>query len=577
MALQYSRRYAPNFSKLTAVLFMVVALAVPAVIASNITSVFAADTGVATNVKTGITYDDMQVAIDAAADTNTIRLEKDIVLDTLSIRITKSLIIDGNHKTVRTTFNRGPGGVSNAAFIVLASNTILKNVTIAGNGTGTTAAHGIVTDAGLNGIILQNITARDGAAAVIINGSKVAIDTIHTSNNNWYGINVDRTDAALTIKGVNSHTEPVAIRSADTTGSNAAVIDADRSYTKLSAAPANGSVYIRDTIAPTQPVITSPGARTWHKTAPITSTWMPATDANGVATYQVEYIYDDGHTFSGGPYREVPGSQTSRAHSPAISEQGGVTIRVRAIDYAGNVSTWSNPVHYYYDASVPTTNINVSQVVDGKFTVSGVANDNIALNRVYVQLVSRVTSGRCGGTTINLIGQGKNVNWNQEYDIATIGCPEGQYAAHVSVVDMAGNTSSAGWTDNFLVTEDAERQSQNYPSGSLSGAEQQNPITTGGNINPQTIVGPVVAFNNINEPVVLGEQDTAEPTSPSAVAADIAAEQEVKGESDINTNGNLNFIGIAWYWWLLALAAIAGLWWLLAALRDRDHKIADNN
>lgn len=567
----------------------------------------AANSGVvATNVSTAATYADVQAAIDAATAGDTIRLEKDITLPVLSIRVTKAVTIDGNGKTVTTAFNRGQGGVSNAAFVVTVSNATIKNVTTKGNASGTTAAHGVVTDAGLEGVLLQNITTRDGAAGVVINGSKVTIDTIHTRGNNWYGINVDRTNAVLTIKGVTTHTEAIAIRSGDTAGSNATVVDVDKRYTKESAAPANGNIYVLDTIAPTKPTITAPGARTWHKTAPITNSWTASTDANGVAKYQVEYIYDDDHTFVGGPYREVPGTQTSRTHAPATSEQGGVTIRVRAIDFAGNASAWSSPVHYYYDAANPATDIAVSAVVDGEFTVSGTATDKLALNRVYVQLVSRVSGQRCGGTTISLIGQGAMVNWSQQYDIATLGCPEGNYAAHVSVVDMAGNTSSAGWTDDFLAEaakgiDPAEPTDPTDPGEETPGSDDKtgtgSDTTTGGNnqnqggststdngevpateedddadadgsANNQVFTAPIVA---LGDRAVLGDQDTTQNQPQASVVSD-TTDTEVKGAADEKNSATFSPLGFAWYWWLLVLAAIAGLWWLLAALRRRKEE-----
>ncbi len=371
--------------------------------------------------------------------------------------------------------------------------------------------------------------------------------------------------------------------------------------------PAAFAADTADIIAPTTPTITTPGARTWHKTAPITNSWTASTDANGIAKYQVEYIYDDGHTFAGGPYREVPGTQTSRTHAPATSEQGGVTIRVRAIDVAGNASPWSSPVHYYYDASNPATDIAVSAVTDGKFTVSGTATDNLALNRVYVQLVSRVSNQRCGGMTINLIGQGKTVDWAKEYDIATLGCPEGNYAAHVSVVDMAGNTSSAGWTDNFLVeaaqvivptdpieptdpgeetpsegddetdtsNENSTPGGNNQNQGGLTGtdnggapaAEESGAANTDdADANNQVFTAPIVALGS---QAVLGDQDI---NGNESVVNDSESDQDVMGTTDENKDSTFSPLGLAWYWWLLVVAAVAGLIWLLAALRRRKDE-----
>ncbi len=108
-----------------------------------------------------------------------------------------------------------------------------------------------------------------------------------------------------------------------------------------------------DNTIPTTPSITFPSDNQYFTSTPILNDWTDSTDANGVDHYQIEYVYDDGHTFSGAPYRETPGSQSQRNHTPNTSEQGGVKIRVRAYDAAGNVSGWSNQVHYFYDATPP--------------------------------------------------------------------------------------------------------------------------------------------------------------------------------------------------------------------------------
>lgn len=257
--------------------------------------------------------------------------------------------------------------------------------------------------------------------------------------------------------------------------------------------------YTIDRTAPAAPTILAPTARQWLKTSPILNAWSEVTkDINGddeeIDHYQIAYNYDDGHTFGGvntctglvmtgvdgfiGCRNE---NGTSRSHQPADSEQGGVTVWVRAIDVDGNAGAWSKSVHYYFDKTAPATDINVSSVVDGKFTVSGTATDNLALNRVYVQLVSRTTNDRCGGTTVNLITSPFSTSspWSVDYDIATLtvtgtstACVAGDFAAHVSVVDMAGNSGTAGWTSNFTVTAPEDN------GGGDNGGGDDNSTTT---------------------------------------------------------------------------------------------------
>lgn len=107
-----------------------------------------------------------------------------------------------------------------------------------------------------------------------------------------------------------------------------------------------------DATAPAAPVITAPTGD-YYRTTPIYNAWTIPTDASGIQQYRIEYAYDDGHSFSGGPYRTS--TTNFRNHTPAISEQGGVQFRVQAIDNAGNYGAWSTWKHYYYDATAPTT------------------------------------------------------------------------------------------------------------------------------------------------------------------------------------------------------------------------------
>lgn len=203
------------------------------------------------------------------------------------------------------------------------------------------------------------------------------------------------------------------------------------------------------------PTITAPGARTWHNTSPITNSWT--TIEGDVVKYQVAYAYDDGHSFAGStcPDETINGVNifcrdevsTSRSHQPADSEQGGVTVWVRAIDVDGNAGAWSKSVHYYFDKTAPKTTLKV-EVSGNIMTVKGQATDNLALNRVYVQLVDRANSSRLGGTTINLIPEGNKADWEVVYNFLDKGFSSGTYAAHVEVTDMAGNRGQNGWSEN---------------------------------------------------------------------------------------------------------------------------------
>ena len=116
-----------------------------------------------------------------------------------------------------------------------------------------------------------------------------------------------------------------------------------------------------DTQAPGKPTIIKPSAEQYFTSSPIRNEWTSVTDDNsGIKEYRIEYIYDDGHTFSGAPYRKT--TNNWRNHIPNINEQGGVTIRVQAIDNAGNEGKWSDPVHYFYDETAPAVPTGLKRI-----------------------------------------------------------------------------------------------------------------------------------------------------------------------------------------------------------------------
>lgn len=237
-----------------------------------------------------------------------------------------------------------------------------------------------------------------------------------------------------------------------------------------------------DLTAPTTPTIITPLSEQYFKTTPIVDSWTPSSDANGIQKYQVEYIYDDGHTFSGGPYRDVSGSTTSRNHTPALTEQGGVTIRVRAVDNAGNMSDWSAPVHYYYDATNPTSSDNLGAALSGSVTATQHITDNIAAKSGKLR-IWKLTAGVPDNSKFFAIGD-LNVDANGDvvYHLDTINnlFGDGEYVAKFTATDKAGN---AIVTQKYFVVDNTA------PVVSLNSitAPTSTPTLTG-NVNDSTAV-----------------------------------------------------------------------------------------
>lgn len=224
-----------------------------------------------------------------------------------------------------------------------------------------------------------------------------------------------------------------------------------------------------DNTVPSIPTLISPVNRGYSKTNDFYFDWSDSTDNNAGINYEFQSSQNP-HTTNGildvGVWNNIANGNSgqknlteSKIHSVGAPD-GDWYWQVRAIDAAGNKSAWTPVWKMTLDTHAPVTDINVSPVVDGKFTVSGHAGDNLALNRVYVQLSSQSQNLRCGGTTINLITTpfSTSKDWSVDYDIANLNqtgssvkCAEGNYAAHAAVTDMAGNSSTAGWTNSFLV------------------------------------------------------------------------------------------------------------------------------
>lgn len=200
----------------------------------------------------------------------------------------------------------------------------------------------------------------------------------------------------------------------------------------------NGTNY--SFIDTTAPVITINGATTAKKVYPAGTVRIQVTDPAYSKTVIQQKNLD-------GNYTDRFTYDASKGKSFKIEWLGDGEYRVQAFDDAGN---GSKVLAFAIDTTAPQTTFNTpaaGQTVGHSFTLSGKATDNIGLNRVYVQLVNRENNQRYAGQTISL--SGTEQDWTYAIDANTLNLPEGTYAAHVSVVDNIGNTSSVGWTADF--------------------------------------------------------------------------------------------------------------------------------
>lgn len=233
----------------------------------------------------------------------------------------------------------------------------------------------------------------------------------------------------------------------------------NKSPWSLSGKTLEGSCQITyDSTGPVAPSIVFPSEGQYFNSTPILNDWTEVSDPSGIKEYRIEYIYDDGHTFSGGPYRTTTSSQ--RNHTPSLSEQGGVTIRVQAIDKVGNEGAWSNPVHYYYDKTGPEILFGGLRYINS--TTVDTSNINTNDNTPIIFFTASDTLGTVVEASVN----GYSATYDGSYWVAEITSPlpEGKNSLSIKAKDNAGNESQITH-DIFVDTKAPFAQYTYYKDG----------------------------------------------------------------------------------------------------------------
>jgi hypothetical protein len=248
-----------------------------------------------------------------------------------------------------------------------------------------------------------------------------------------------------------------------------------------------------DNTGPAAPTITTPANGQYFTKAPIRNEWSAVTDPSGIKNYRIEYVYDDGHTFADAPYRTLTG--TWRNHSPNKNEQGGVTIRVQAIDNADNEGAWSSAVHYFYDETAPAVPSLIAPL-DNSFVSGGLlVNSWSASSADTVRYVYESYHD----------SEGVSLRWTQ-----TVNAPSTSKSAsnvadsvfwwRVKAIDAAGNESA--WSPLWKVTVDNTapvisllgEATMNIPAGSV----WTEPGATASDVAEGDISSRIVSTGSVN-------------------------------------------------------------------------------
>lgn len=136
---------------------------------------------------------------------------------------------------------------------------------------------------------------------------------------------------------------------------------------------------------------------------------------------------------------------------------GDYTVNLIAVDKAGNKSTAATKTvmidHTNPTGSVETiggksysTSGTTVKLDDGKLVVTGVAEDNNAMNRIGVQLVKPGVSGDIQYVYADdnkLYGKTGQIDWTAEFNSSKLsGLADGQYAINIYYVDKIGNVET---------------------------------------------------------------------------------------------------------------------------------------
>ena len=360
-----------------------------------------------------------------------------------------------------------------------------------------------------------------------------------------------------------------------------------------------------DTVAPDKPTHESPANDTFIN---YNSFYFDWSDVTGASSYEVQFSQSDS-TDSNGALNvgvwagDASHNQPTESRAWSSGANGTWYWQVRAVDVAGNKSGWTVPWKVTIDMVAPEVTIaSASQTDATTANFEGTVSDaNLRYYYCYLTTNQTITVGDTAytpGQEVGMRDANCNTTWANGqtnfngslggFDIT--GLPTGSYTVNLVAYDRAGN-NNAGSPATYTFTIEATPENNGNEGGEGNGSNtpgnNQNPggpATTGdngevpntedddddtdGDAANQVFTAPVVALGN---QAVLGDQNAAQNQRQSDITDDVS-DQDVQGATDEKQDGAFSPLGFAWYWWLVALAAITGLWWLLAALRRRKDE-----
>lgn len=228
--------------------------------------------------------------------------------------------------------------------------------------------------------------------------------------------------------------------------------------------------------------------------------------------------------------------------------EGDYTIHVHAHDRADNQS--ESTIGFTIDRTAPVVALGTitAITVGDNAVVSGTVNDpSVGEVEIFV-----------GGVSVGMATVTAGA-FSFEVEDLTVGT----HTISAQATDAAGNASAVD-TTTVVVKPKAPGTIITGDTPGVAGDGETVDADDDSTATVQVFTAPIIALGNQD---VLGDNSTSNQRNSISDTTDT----DVMGAAD-EKDGTFSPLGFAWYWWLVALAAIAGLWWLLAALRRRKDE-----
>lgn len=288
---------------------------------------------------------------------------------------------------------------------------------------------------------------------------------------------------------------------------------------------------------------------------------------SGTASWQAasgsvdHYIYKYWNDISGSAYNGEANAWTTTTTGTSLSgvfNQGEGThyFSIEAVDAAGHGLGFSGPfqITYNTDVTLAFDPVNGSTATPSITGTAFYAADNAPVANTPLTV------------TVNGQDYDTQTDGAGSWGITTNTLPNNTYVAVVK--DNAGHqTNSDPFTIAVVNTTGNPGTTDNSGTGNTPATDGTTPAPTTASTNPNG----GLPFTTFGTPQVLGDSTTNNSTTDPTGASDVKGTSTQKTlASALPDSSNGSVWGLAWYWWLLILAAIATIiWWIISAIRNR--------